>query len=327
MRPEERWQFFAQNPTHCLNPARPPRWYQRHSPGQRAAMKGDWEEYRGWDWKNMPLPYPPLYNKRRRRRGKEIKDDTIVYTPVYYPGMADGRHNPAEQAIAAQHEQYSREARAEQQTYLQSQAQIHAILQQQQRQAAADRQAYMQHLQETEYERQICMEREAEAAHAARLQQEAEAQHAAWQHHQRMQDPDYRAYLQQQQADMEHQAFIQQQEQLRHAHAAQHAAEAAGELNNPYGYAHPASPGYTAPLTPAEKIMHTYISQAQAHAAEVMRSQEIAEQYAQPPPQDFRQPSPPPPPLPPKPQAASLQPLPPSVTPTLEFQHSITPFH
>ena len=176
-------QFFAENPTHCLNPARPPRWYQRHSPGQRAAMKGDWEEYRGWDWKKMPLPYPPMYNKKKRhsrkggkcwgrRKGKRVTmapKDTVVYTPVYYPGMADGRYNPQEQAEAANLHQYGRQARAEQQAYLEQQAQIHAILQQQHAQAMADRQAYIQYLRETESERQEYMEREAEAAHAEYL--------------------------------------------------------------------------------------------------------------------------------------------------------------
>lgn len=312
-------QFFAENPTHCLNPARPPRWYQRHSPGQRAAMKGDWEEYRGWDWKNMPLPYPPMYNKKRhtgkrgkcwgRRKGKKVHmapKDTVVYTPVYYPGMADGRYNPQEQAVAANLHQYGRQARAEQQAYLEQQAQIHAILQQQHAQAEADRIAYIQYLRETESERQNYMEREAEAAHADYQQEEAEAQRAAWEHEQRMQDPEYRAWVEKQQAEAQHQAYLQQEEQLRQERAAQKAAEARGDRKSSY---YTASQAYTEPMTPAEKIMSTYISQAQAHAAEVMRSQEIAQQqqFAQQP--TFRTPSPTPPPLPPK------DPKPPSYSP------------
>lgn len=300
-------QFFAENPTHCLNPARPPRWYQRHSPGQRAAMKGNWEEYRGWDWKNMPLPYPPLYTKKkkrgctgwRRKKGEKRAGNTVVYTPVYYPGMTEGRYNPAEQVVAANLHQYSRQARAEQQAYLEQQAQIQAILQQQQRQAEADRQAYIQYLRETESERLEYMEREGEAAHAEYLQQEAAAQHAAWVHQQRMNDPVYRAYYKQQQAEAERQAYLQQEEQMRQARAAQKAAEARGERKSSYYTS--ASHAHTEPMTPAEKIMSTYISQAQAHAAEVMRSQEIAQQqqFAQQP--SFREPSPPPPPVPPKP--------------------------
>lgn len=299
-------QFFAENPTHCLNPARPPRWYQRHSPGQRAAMKGDWEEYRGWDWKRMPLPYPPLYEKKtkRGRKGKKTVRDTVVYTPVIYPGMADGRHNPAEQAVAANLHQYSRQARAEQQAYLENQAQIQAILQQQQQQAEADRQAYLQYLRETESERQEYMEQEAEAAHAEYLRQEAEAERAVLLHQERLRDPEYRAYLRQQQAEAEQQAYLQQQEQMRQMRAAQKTAEA-GERRSSYYTASQ----YTEPVTPAQKIMSTYISQAQAHAAEVIRSQEIAQQqqFAQQPSYD-RQPSPLPPPLPPKPPSYSPSP-------------------